>query len=355
MEISGSISRGAVAIRHDMREGNELPQNIDSKLSEDNKVLECNLREIEKTDKKGNKKIVHESVESWINRRMQSAIDAYDAKQKPCRKISIKYGDYVSWHNENNKFKGKPLDLAHEWVVQVGEHYQQVWNERTKKNEILLDENGAPKKSLGAYYYEGTEEIKAKMRDEIFIPIYKKILKHFKEKFPHLEIIEATIHFDEPNGTPHLHIVSVPIGEKFGNGLQERVGFGHAIANDGIERSKNRNDDFQMERMYAEMNAYIKEQIKKNVHLKEYELKKTVKGRKHEPADKYRSPAGAVKQEVEAMQQDIQRTKAEVEGLHEQKNAVEKEITQKNLEIEEADKQIKNLKPKIPTKLYTGH
>ena len=268
MKISASISRGHVAPRHDLREGKDLPENIDKSLSKDNVVLENNLQ------KKANGKT--ESIEDWINRRMQPAIDAYDATQKRRdRRIGENYGNYVNWHNAKNKHMGKPLDLAYEFVVQFGEHLETRYNEKTKQNEPVLDQNGNPMKSIGAVYFAADDAMKKAMREKLFVPEFRKALDHFKTKYPHLEIIQATCHFDESNGTPHMHLTIVPVGQKFKNGLQERVGFGHAIGNDGIERTKSRDDEggFQMERMYDEMHSYLKERLRENEHFKVFEVK----------------------------------------------------------------------------------
>jgi hypothetical protein len=83
MEMSASFSVGAVAYRHDIREG-ELPKNVDPSLTK------YNITFVDKLQGR--------SVEQYTNERMQGAVDEYNAKQK---RADRKVKNYVDWHRKN--------------------------------------------------------------------------------------------------------------------------------------------------------------------------------------------------------------------------------------------------------------
>ncbi len=115
------------------------------------------------------------------------------------------------------------------------------------------------------------------------------ILNEIQTKYPHLEIVWATLHMDEPEGTPHLHIAYQPVGDRYKQGLSERVCLGNALACDGIERIKDRGqadeEGFQQRRFYNRMEDYVKSRLKtdelKHWTQEEITIKERVSGRKH--------------------------------------------------------------------------
>ncbi len=348
-KISGSMSRGHATSKHDFREGNDLPQNIDHSLTKDNVTLIDKLQTREVTNKKtGKTHIEHESIESWINRRMQPVIDEYDAKQYPYRKIMNNYKNYCDWHRQKRKTGGNDIPLMESFNFQVGEHFQTKWDE--EKGELVpeLDENGNLIDSLGAIYYKADDATKAKMREELFIPLFKKELEDFQKKYPHLEVVQATCHFDEPNGTPHMAVIVVPIGENFKQGLSQQVGFGNAIGCDGIERSSTRKDEYQMARMTKGEGEHIKndyimkefQPIIKKYLGGDFELKEEVQGRKHEKASKYRSAAGEIDKQVEQAKQKVDKVLSDglqqVKELKEERDDLRKETNELKNEKENA-------------------
>lgn len=350
-EISGSMSRGNVATKHTLRTTNRLPENIDQSLTPDNIIIIDELH--------------GKSVEEWINKEMQSALEEYDAKQPRFdRKLIPQYGDYLSWHKENNKHNGRYLDYVYEFNLQIGEHYETKYNPETKKNEPVFDENGDPIESLGVIYYKADETKKAKMREELFDPLYREAVDHFQEKYPHLKIVYAAEHYDEPNGTPHTQFGVVPIGEGFKNSLQKRVGIGHALANDGVGRKQERDEDFQMTRMYKEMHEFIKKQLiggysdKLTEFLGDYAIKEVVHDRKHERSDKYRSAAGEIEKQAQAAKANRDQVIAEknialdaiektIDTKQQKVNKLNTDIEQKKTRSEELDTNIQKKENRV--------
>ncbi len=107
MEMSASFSVGAVAYRHDIREG-ELPKNVDPSLTK------YNITFVDKLQGR--------SVEQYTNERMQGAVDEYNAKQK---RADRKVKNYVDWHRKNgprNRETSERTPLMYEAVFQIGEH-----------------------------------------------------------------------------------------------------------------------------------------------------------------------------------------------------------------------------------------
>lgn len=235
MEIGVSFSLGHTAYSHDVRKTHTA--NVDTSLSGDNVVLVDRLQ--------------GRTVEAYTNEWMQPYIDAYNAKQKRSdRKINEPYSSY--FYKISPKKRG---ELAYEFVMQYGEH-----------------------ETLGEKFYEGMS--KEEMKKE-FTEVYKEELKHFQKTHPHLEVLWATIHFDEPEGTPHLHIAVQPIGEGYKQGLEKQISIGKALALDGYERIKDRSQakdsGFQMQRMFRK----VREHLKENVFERGYDLKEEAHGNAH--------------------------------------------------------------------------
>ena len=193
VEISASFSTGHTAYKHDIREG-QIPKNVDQSLSHYNLVLVDKLQ--------------GKSIEEYTDEKMQPYIDEYNAKKKrPCLRINKSYSE---WHKTESKNKTCPL--VYEACVQIGDH-----------------------ETLGKIWYENQ---KSEGLRQFFIKQYTDILEHMQKEYPHLEIVWATIHMDEPHGTPHLHIAYQPIGGKYKQGLSHQISICNALTCDGIERVK---------------------------------------------------------------------------------------------------------------------
>lgn len=277
MQIGASFSVGRVAYKHDMRE--TLKENVDQSRMQDNVVLIDRLQ--------------GRSIEEYTNERMQPVIDEYNAKQKrKDRQIKVPYVEYFN----NLKDHG---ELSYEAVLQFGEH-----------------------DDLGKKYYEAkTPEEKAKMHKH-FVDGYKIMLQQMQKNYPHLEILYATIHFDETKGTPHLHVGYQGIGTGYKQGLSQQVSIGNALACDGIERLKSRAEaeklgGYQISRFYSEFRH------KYMIPLLEragYAIKPEEHGKKHEHQDLH--------QENEELREQNKELKQEHSDL-ESKNAEARERTRK--------------------------
>lgn len=99
-----------------------------------------------------------------------------------------------------------------------------------------------------------------------------------------MEILYAIIHFDEPHGTPHLHIGVQPVGEGYAKGLSKQISISKALALDGIEKLKThseaqREGGFQLARFY---NRVRHEEFEPILAALGYDFKEPTHGRKHE-------------------------------------------------------------------------
>ena len=244
MQVAGSMSVGRLAPSHTLgRDGiRELSKNVTPELTKDNVILVDQLK--------------GRSIEQYTNDRFQPVIDEYNARQtRGDRKIKT---PYVDWHKNNGTLCQGKMSLAYECVIQIGEH-----------------------DSLGHLYYDA----EGKQRDRIhdwYEKQYKGLLEDFQERFPHLNVLYAALHFDEKDGTPHMHLCFQPEAECT-RGLSTQVSIGRALGQDGIKRAESRleadKEGFQMTRMYREFHHDF---INKRIKEAGFELKEEVQGRKHE-------------------------------------------------------------------------
>lgn len=242
-KIKGSVSVGKIAYKHDIRKS--LKNNVTPELSSDNVILIDKLQGM--------------SIEEYTDKKMQSIVNEYNSHQKKkCRRLST----YCEWH----KNKKKNVELAYEAVIQYGEH-----------------------EDLGRKYYESTsKEEKETIREE-YIKVYRHVLSEIYKKFPHIDILYATIHFDEEKGTPHMHLCYQGVGEDYKIGLSRQISIGKALTNDGIERVENRTDaeenGYQLKRFYNTIrNEFLYPELKK----RGYTIDRTeIHGRKHLTTEQY--------------------------------------------------------------------
>lgn len=202
-----SFSYGRIAIDHDIRKN--ISPNIDTNLSHNNEIVIDKL------------KAHNYDIEAYTNARFQPIIDEYNAKQKrEDRKKNDTYVDIIKAENEkllekakSNKEKGikksvrPPTKLAYEYVIQVGNR----------------DTNGT----------KNATEDDIKTNKEYC----QKVLEDFQKKYPHAEVLLATFHADEPEGTPHMHLLIQFVGEEYKQGLRQQISMSKALELDGFERA----------------------------------------------------------------------------------------------------------------------
>lgn len=283
MGTSCSFSNGKLAPWHDFRLSTK--DNINPELSGDNIALVNNLA-------KENGDIM--SLEEYTDKRFQGVIDEYNAKQKkPCRRIKEGYSKHFKGDKSND---GKPL--AYEYVVQFG------------------DSEG-----LGGEYYnpQTSPERKEEIRQE-YATVYNQFIADLQKRFPHLEVVYATIHFDEPDGTPHMHMAVQPVAEGYQRGLSQQVSMSKALALDGLTSSKEHGWSF------AQFCGIVHNEIlRPMLESRGYELSEQKHGEKHLTPEQYKALKAkeaeleasiAVKEKQEAqLKTSVQRAEKTLKGL----------------------------------------
>ena len=263
MELAASFSTGKPAYGHDVK--NRTKKNIDQRLSKDNIILKDVLQ--------------GKSIEKYTDELMQPVIDKYNEKQqKESRKIKT---SYTEWHKSNKTLQ--KTQLVYEAVAQIGEH-----------------------ENLGKMYYEAEGEKREKLH-RYFEEQYKKVLEDFEKNYPHLKVMWAAIHFDEPAGTPHLHIAFQPIGSFEKQGLSYKVSIGRALEQDGIERVKDRKEaqrlgGYQLTKLYHQ----IRKEMEKELIRQGHTIKEPTKGKKHTTLEEWEA--------IQELNKEKERAKKEAEA-----------------------------------------
>lgn len=209
MSQTVSVSVGRVAIDHDIRE--TISDNVDPSLIHQNEIFIDKLKDF------------NYDVVAYTNAKFQTDIDEHNLKQKRAdRKINTTYVEYLEAKNQKlieraakNKAEGicksvrKPTPLVHEYVLQFG-------NRETN----------------------GTLETDIEMNRRAL----KRVVKAIQHDYPHVDILLCTFHADEPNGTPHAHLLVQFTGEGYTRGLKHEISMNKALECDGIERSNTRGE-----------------------------------------------------------------------------------------------------------------
>lgn len=179
MQATGSISRGKLATKHNLRtcyDGHNCPSNIDLSRSAENEVL------------------VSRDIADVYAEAFGEALAAYNASQVEKRHPERQIPDYLEHVRADKK-----LNEAYEFVVQVGN----------------IDER--PPEALCA----------AILRD-----FESEFEKEHGERF---RVIQAVIHMDE--ATPHMHMQVVPVAESK-RGLAVQNSLNKAIEQSGFDDYK---------------------------------------------------------------------------------------------------------------------
>ncbi len=291
MALTLSFSKGDVAIRHDLRIN--LEQNVDPSLTHRNEIMVDRL------------KTYGYDVERYTDERFKDYIDKYNEGKYPCRQITGGYSAYLHEKNQSlEKSEGlarKGTPLALEFVVQVGNR----------------DTNPA-----GRYTDESDIE-----RNRHFI---KEFIKRFQEKYPHVEILLATFHADEPDGTPHLHMLVQFVGEGYVKGLSHQVSISRALDCDGIERGGSRRTGYSMSRWAKDVEDSIMEPLMLEVFHEEREV--LDEKRSHDDTPVFRMKA---KKEQEHMERERERFEKDRDEIAYEVSKKGEELTSLKKQIEE--------------------
>lgn len=212
MGYSISASQGRVAQYHDERA--HVPENVDEKLSRDNKTIvkqDC-------------------SYHDAVNRFFKPSVDAYNAKQtRNDRKID----DYYASLEDSNR-KEKPV---YEYVFQVGNH----------------ETNGVT---------SGTVD-EAKSREAL-----DAAMEQLQGKYPNFHFLFIGSHGDEPNGTYHYHVAFTPVGTGYKNGMTERCSLTKALNAMGFKTSNE--DGLAITQWQNDVKDMIEEEMKQRGLEREY-------------------------------------------------------------------------------------
>lgn len=178
MQLTGSISRGKTAEKHNTREcyRTRTPENIDRTRTRTNVVLE------------------NRTLEDVYAERFGAAVEAYNARQVEKGHPERQIPDYLAKVRSDKK-----LQPMYEFVVQVGN----------------IDEQADAATARA---------------------IYEDWLVEFRERYGgHFAIKQAIIHMDE--ATPHMHVEIVPVAESK-RGLSVQNSLNKAISQCGFSDYK---------------------------------------------------------------------------------------------------------------------
>ncbi len=291
MALTLSFSKGDVAIRHDLRIN--LEQNVDPSLTHRNEIMVDRL------------KTYGYDVERYTDERFKDCIDKYNEGKYPCRQITGGYSAYLHEKNQSlEKSEGlarKGTPLALEFVVQVGNRDTNPAGRDTDESDIERNKH-----------------------------FFKEFTKRFQKKFPHVEILLATFHADEPDGTPHLHMLVQFVGEGYKKGLSHQVSISKALECDGIERGGSRRTGYSMSRWAKDVEDNLMEPLMKEVFHEEREI--LDEKRSHDDTPVFRMKA---KKEQEHMERERERFEKDRDEIAYEVSKKGEELTSLKEQIEE--------------------
>ena len=260
-----SVSRGKTAIEHDLRE--YTPNNVEASMSKYNVVLIDELK--------------GKTLAEYTNEYMKPYIEEYNAKQRRSDRMkSYDYAaDYIEEQNNMQKSRQNYTagQLAYEYVIQFGDHQTMDVNEVIKKPKLRKD----------------------------VVVMFEEFIQSYQSSYPHMRIILATVHMDEPKGTPHMHILVQPIGEGYKQGLSHQVSLTKALACDGFERSEKKGDRLSMTRWQDDIKDNIMEPI----------LVRHKYTRAYKDGEKHHMPVAMYKRAMAEKDAIVEEAKAEAEQM----------------------------------------
>lgn len=288
MAMTVSMSIGRVAVMHDIRK--EISANVDVSLTHRNEILIDKLKDYDY------------SIEAYTNAKFQPEIDKYNQGKKNCRQIHDTYTQYIAKQNQKliearernhengiNKSPRATTKMCFEYVVQAGN----------------CDTNSTK-----------TADIEQN-REFCF-----KVLMDMYFKYPHIDILLATFHADEPNGTPHMHIIVQFTGEGYKRGLNKQISMSKALELDGFERGQSRDTGYAVNRWEKDVQDTIMTERLHEVFHEEREI--LDEKRKHDDIRIFRQKAKA---EAEALDSKRMEAQEDVYNAMQERNDYELEIS----------------------------
>lgn len=131
----------------------------------------------------------------------------------------------------------------------IREAYERIFGDAVAEYNA---KQSRPERQIKSYYSKIEQDAKKHTAYEMIIGIYgaenecsdelgHKIMKQFvdewKERNPHLELIGAYYHADEPNARPHVHIDYIPVADGYKNGMTRQNGLVKALEQQGFTKS----------------------------------------------------------------------------------------------------------------------
>ena len=324
MGMTISMAMGRVAILHDIRK--DISRNVDTSRTKDNEIFVDKLKEY------------NYDLVAYTDRKFQPAIDKYNAGKKNCRQIHDTYTEHLAKENKKllqtakekkekgiNSFCRKPRKLAYEFVLQVGDR---------NSNGVRMSDKA---------------EIE---RNRIYL---RSVLDQIRKKYQHIDILLATYHADEVNGTPHMHMLVQFNGEGYKKGLSQQISVSKALELEGYERAESRGSGrYAMQEWIND----IKDNIMEPELIKHFGQTREELGehRKHIPTAIFRSKAIEEDKEMAEKKQIFKREAKEAEIIHQKALSstsdllkIDKQIKQLTAERDDLIDQISDISDDIET------
>lgn len=196
MALSMSVSAG----KHNPRHNTDLD-------------YRARLKNVDKSLSHLNETLLDEGVENAYARLFGAAAEAYNAKQRekhPERVIEDYHAKVdAAWRADMAKVESGKKAKSNVPAPQI-EYVIQIGNRDTWRDSVTVEE-------YRAIYAETLDAVKARTRGAI-------------------DWYQAAIHFDEPDGTPHLHMVGITYGTGNKRGLETQVSMKQALKTLGLDR-----------------------------------------------------------------------------------------------------------------------
>ena len=135
--------------------------------------------------------------------------------------------------------------------------------------------------------------------------MFQEFIEAYQSRYPHMKIVLATIHMDEPNGTPHMHILVQPIGEGYKQGLSHQISLTKALSCAGFERATKKSERLSLTRWQDDIKDNIMQPI-----LEEGGLK-----RKFGPSEKYHMTPSQYKMAMKEKDKILEEAEDEAEEV----------------------------------------
>ena len=317
VELTISSSQGQIAERHDLRLF--TPENADKALEKYNEHFIDTGGKYGKTNRE------------LFNEFYAPDVAAFNAKQtRNDRKIgpeSTKESRQKTYFDgiEDGTFcygKGKTKEEAiYEAVLQIGNKDDCGVTDDKFDNKYWMDLKKKDEKAASDYAVKHFNN-NARMKD--VKAALKKAVRAIQNFDPeHLHVLRAEYHCDEPNGTPHVHIVYTLRATDYQKGMKNRVGSVKALAQMGFEKTVD--SEYGITQLHEKFKDIIEEEmiiqnptLRRKAYSGEHRERSTVSEYKalmeqREINKRYWDEANAKEEQARILQQTAEATLKEIE------------------------------------------